>query len=200
MPFEIFFATGNKNKFDEAKLYLERNIRGLILKQLTGDFPEIQAGTLEEVARFKILAATKQCTGNIFMEDAGLFIPVLNGFPGVYSSQVKKMLDCKGILKLMEEYKSLDKREAYFEACDCLFMPASNEFKTFSGRIDGTIAFEERGKNGFGFDPIFVANEPRGNKKTFAEMTNEDKIQISHRSRALQKLKDFIVQQRKLPA
>jgi XTP/dITP diphosphohydrolase len=128
----------------------------------------------------------------VFVEDAGLFVPALNGFPGVFSAEVKKMLDCKGILTLMADYKNPDRRAAYFEVCTCLYLKKTGEVKAFMGRIDGTLAFEERGKQGFGFDPIFVSREPSGNVKTFAEMDMEEKNQVSHRSKSLKKLKDFL--------
>nr|MDO8088837.1 RdgB/HAM1 family non-canonical purine NTP pyrophosphatase [Candidatus Sigynarchaeum springense] len=189
----LYFATGNGNKFQEARAYLEGNVHGLTLKQLKVDLPELQADSLAEVAKFKVEAAAKMCNGNVFVEDAGLFVPVLNGFPGVFSAEVKRMLDCKGILKLMEEHKNPDERAAYFEVCTCLFLKKSGEVKVFMGRVDGALTFEERGKKGFGFDPIFISNEPAGNVKTFAEMDLEEKNQVSHRGRSLKKLKDFLV-------
>jgi len=189
----LYFATGNGNKFQEARAYLEGNVHGLTLKQLKVDLPELQADSLAEVAKFKVEAAAKMCNGNVFVEDAGLFVPVLNGFPGVFSAEVKRMLDCKGILKLMEEHKNPDERAAYFEVCTCLFLKKSGEVKVFMGRVDGALTFEERGKKGFGFDPIFISKEPAGNVKTFAEMDLEEKNQVSHRGRSLKKLKDFLV-------
>ena len=188
----IHFATGNANKFQEAKAYLENNVPGLTLKQLKVDLPELQADSLAEVAKFKVEGAAKICKGNVFVEDAGLFVPSLNGFPGVFSAEVKKMLDCKGILKLMADVTEPAKRTAYFEVCTCLFLKKTGETKAFMGRIDGTLTFEERGKQGFGFDPIFVSSEPVGNVKTFAEMNLDEKNQVSHRSKSLKKLKDFL--------
>ncbi len=192
MSMILHFATGNANKFEEAKAYLEGNVPGLALKQLKVNLPELQADSLAEVAKFKVEGAARICKGNVFVEDAGLFVPALNGFPGVFSAEVKKMLDCKGILKLMEDYTDPEKRAAYFEVCTCLFLKKTGEVKAFMGRIDGTLSFEERGKQGFGFDPIFISSEPAGNVKTFAEMELEEKNQVSHRSKSLQKLKDHL--------
>ncbi len=192
MTMTLHFATGNSHKFDEAKAYLEGNVPGLVLKQLKINLPELQADTLAEVAKFKVEGAARICKGNVFVEDAGLFVPVLNGFPGVFSAEVKKMLDCKGILKLVEDYKSPEKRAAYFEVCTCLFLKKTGEVKAFMGRIDGTLAVEERGKQGFGFDPIFISSEPAGNVKTFAEIDLAEKNKVSHRAKSLKKLKDFL--------
>lgn len=182
---DLYFATGNDHKFDEARRYLEGEVPGLSLKQCKGDFPEIQARDLEAVARFKIQAAIAACKGNVFMEDAGLFVPALNGFPGVYSADVKRMIGCQGILKLLAGVPDPAGRHAYFEACTCLHLRDRDETLTFTGRVDGTIAVEERGTNGFGYDPIFVPDEPPGNRLTFAEMDPATKIAVSHRSRAL---------------
>jgi XTP/dITP diphosphohydrolase len=193
MTMMLHFATSNAHKFEEAKAYLEGNVSGLTLKQLKVDLPELQADSLAEVAKFKVEGAVRICKGNVFVEDAGLFVPALNGFPGVFSAEVKKMLDCKGILKLVDDYKSPEKRAAYFEVCTCLFLKKSGEIKAFMGRIDGTLSFEERGKQGFGFDPIFISSEPAGNVKTFAEMDLAEKNKVSHRSKSLKKLKDFLV-------
>jgi XTP/dITP diphosphohydrolase len=188
MPFQLFFATGNPGKFEEAKAVLEGEIPGLELAQCGAQLSEIQADSLEAVARHKAVDATAACDGNVFVEDAGLFVPVLNGFPGVYSAEVKKMLDCKGILKLMEEYTDASDRAAYFEACTCLYLAGTDEIEVFHGRIDGVLAFEPRGSKGFGFDPIFIPGEPEGNDRTFAEMDVEEKNRVSHRSKALREL------------
>ena len=193
MPLQLFFATGNKGKFNEAKAFLESEVPGLVLEQCMAELVELQADTLELVARYKVEGAVKACKGNVFIEDAGLFVPVLNGFPGVFSAEIKKMLDCKGILKLMEEYSQPEQRAAYFEVYTCLYLRDSREILNFTGRIDGMLAFEERGDQGFGFDPIFIPCEPEGNTRTFAEMSIEEKNEISHRAKSLRKLKDFLL-------
>ena len=192
MPIELFFATNNEHKFVEAKAFIESKVPRFQLQQLKGSFPELQADTLEEVARFKILNAAETCKGNVFIEDAGLFIPSLGGFPGVYSAYVKKMLDCKGILKLLVDKTSDNERHAYFEAFSCLYLKDEDKMEIFNGRISGTIAPEERGTRGFGFDPIFIPAEPEGNKLTFAEMETVEKIKVSHRTRALKKLTAYL--------
>jgi XTP/dITP diphosphohydrolase len=192
MSFQLFFATGNRGKFEEAKAFLEGEIAGLELVQCKAELSEIQADSLEAVARHKVVDAAGACDGNVFVEDAGLFVPALNGFPGVYSAEVKKMLDCKGILKLMEEYNDFADRAAYFEACSCIYLAETGEIVAFHGRIDGVLAFEPRGTGGFGFDPIFIPAIPEGNERTFAEMDIAEKNQVSHRSRALRQLVDFL--------
>lgn len=193
MSFQLFFATGNNGKFSEAKAFLESEVPGLELDQCIADLVEIQADTLEAVARHKVQGAMQACDGNVFVEDAGLFIPVLNDFPGVFSAEMKKMLDCKGILKLMEDHPDAEDRAAYFEACTCLYLKNTGEIVIFTGHVDGTIGFEERGHEGFGFDPIFIPGEPECNTRTFAEMSIEEKNEISHRAKALRKLKEYLL-------
>ncbi|MBD3185855.1 RdgB/HAM1 family non-canonical purine NTP pyrophosphatase [Candidatus Bathyarchaeota archaeon] len=190
----IWFATGNDHKFSEARDFLVQALPGLQLEQCKGDFPEIQASSLEEVARYKIQAAMDACPGNLFIEDAGLFISCLHGFPGVYSSYVKKTLDCDGILKLLGDKQEKIQRVAYFETCTCVFLEEMQEIHIFKGRIDGHIGFKERGARGFGFDPIFIPDEPAGNELTFAEMTPVQKNAVSHRTRALNHFKQWLLQ------
>ncbi|MBN2154079.1 MAG: RdgB/HAM1 family non-canonical purine NTP pyrophosphatase [Candidatus Lokiarchaeota archaeon] len=192
MVITLHFATGNAHKFEEARAYLEGSVHGLTLKHLKANLPELQADTLAEVARYKVDAAARMCADDVFVEDAGLFVPVLNGFPGVFSAEVMRMLGCKGILKLMADVTEPARRAAYFEVCTCLFIKRTGEVKEFMGHVDGTISIEERGKGGFGYDPIFISDDPAGNTRTFAEMGFEEKNRVSHRTQSLRKLKDFL--------
>ncbi|MHA1368745.1 MAG: XTP/dITP diphosphatase [Promethearchaeota archaeon] len=193
MTFILYFITGNHHKFKEAKAYLESAINNLELRHCSLDIPEIQADDLETVAKFKIEQVCKKYRENMFIEDAGLFIPVLNGFPGVYSAYVKKMIDCSGILKLMDGLSG-KARNAYFKACISLYLKDTGETKLFIGKINGKISTKERGDKGFGFDPIFVPLEPINNTRTFAEMSMNEKIKVSHRTKALEKLRDYLKQ------
>ncbi|MHA1791571.1 MAG: XTP/dITP diphosphatase [Promethearchaeota archaeon] len=192
METSLYFATGNLHKLDEAREFFEEKIVGLKLKQCKGDLLEIQADSLEEVVEYKMKAALKHCNGNLLVEDTGLFIPRLNGFPGVYSSFVNKTIGCNGILKLLGDEHDIKSRRAYFKACACLKLKNDEKFHVFVGKIDGHVAFEEKGNNGFGFDPIFIPDSPDGNSKTFAEMTLREKNEVSHRTRALSKVLSFL--------
>ena len=119
------------------------------------------------------------------VEDAGLFIEALKGFPGPYSSYVYKTLGVQGILKLMEGVK---RREAYFLSAIAYAEPGL-EPKVFLGKVEGFIVPEARGSKGFGFDPIF---QPKGSEKTFAEMGVEEKNRFSHRAKALSALAEWL--------
>jgi len=176
-----FFVTGNVHKFHEARAVLsEFNISTAMLNQKT---TEIQADDVDAIAKTSALEAARKSNMPIFVEDAGLFINALNGFPGPYSSYVYRTLGTEGILKLM---KQVTKRDAHFYSavafCDSGKL---NSLTYFSGRVDGNITLGERGTHGFGFDPIFAPSaEPN---TTFAQMIQQEKSKHSHRAKALRK-------------
>jgi len=176
-----FFVTGNVHKFNEArKVLAEYNIA---IAMLNLEAIEIQDDSLENIAKASVLDATKKLNLPVFVEDAGLFVKALNGFPGPYSSYVYRKVGTKGMLKLMQNER---KRDAYFLSVVAFSNPHELlEPKCFQGMVEGKITYEERGKQGFGFDPIF---QPYGgNGKTFAEMTTQEKNKYSHRALALRK-------------
>jgi XTP/dITP diphosphohydrolase len=176
-----FFVTGNIHKFNEArKVLAEYNIATAMLNL---EAIEIQDDNLKNIAKTSVIDAAKKSNLPVFVEDAGLFVKALNGFPGPYSSYVYRTLGTQGILKLMQNEK---KRDAYFLSVVAFSNPQEQlEPKCFQGMVEGKIEYEERGKQGFGFDPIF---QPLGgNGKTFAEMTTQEKNKYSHRAQALRK-------------
>jgi XTP/dITP diphosphohydrolase len=182
----INFITSNKNKVLEAQARLGPKFE---VRQWDVECPEIQADTLEEVAlasaRYVI---EKHVPKEAFiLEDAGLFVEGLKGFPGPYSHYVHDTLDCKGILKLLEDTKG-NGRKARFEAVLVYAAPGKKP-ALFKGICRGKIAESEKGTNGFGFDPIFV---PDGETRRFAEMKPEEKGKYSHRGLALKALVDYL--------
>ncbi len=177
----IYFCTTNRNKFLEYKEILSKF--GVQIRMLKIKLIEIQAKNLEEVATFKANLAFKIVKKPVIVEDAGLFIKALNGFPGVYSSFVFKTIGNDGILKLMKNVKD---RTAKFRAV-IAFRNKKGTF-LFKGECKGRIAFKKRGKSGFGFDPIFI---PYKSTQTFAENL-ELKNRISHRRKALEKFVKFL--------
>ena len=174
-----FFVTSNVHKFNEARQLLsEYKLATAMLKIKAA---EIQDDNLENIAKTSAKDAVKNCSLPIIVEDAGLFIEALNGFPGPYSSYVYRTIGTRGILKLME---NIDKQDAYFQSVVAFSSPEEAP-KCFHGKAKGKISLEERGKLGFGFDPIF---EPSGGgKRTFAEMATTEKNEHSHRAEALRK-------------
>ncbi len=174
-----FFVTSNIHKFNEARLVLaEHRVATALLKVKK---VEVQDDNVENIAKASALDAVKKCKLPIIVEDAGLFVEALNGFPGPYSSHVYRTIGTKGILKLME---NVEKRDAYFQSVVAFSSPEELP-KCFHGKVEGKISLKERGSSGFGFDPIF---EPSASpNKTFAEMAMTEKNKYSHRAQALRK-------------
>lgn len=135
---------------------------------------EIQSDSLLEIVRYAARVAAKKAHSPVLVEDSGLFVRALNGFPGPYSSYVHKTIGCEGILKLLS---GIDDRYAFFD-CAIAFCTPSEDLYTFQGRSIGQISINVRGTGGFGFDPIFI---PNGESLTFAEMLPEQKDRFSHR-------------------
>lgn len=174
-----FLVTSNIHKFMEARHVLaEFNIATAMLNIKA---EEIQADDIEKIARASALDAVKKCNLPIIVEDAGLFIEALNGFPGPYSSYVHKTLGTQGILKLM---KNISRRDAKFHSVVAFHSPKQKAPKCFHGEVKGEIVHQELGNSGFGFDPVF---KPLGCEKTFAEMNINEKNKYSHRAKALRK-------------
>lgn len=175
-----FFVTTNFHKFNEARRVLAEH--GVATAMLRIEAIEIQEDNLEEIAKASVLDAVEKSGLPVLVEDAGLFIEALKGFPGPYSSYVYRTLGTRGILKLME---GIDEREAYFYSVVAFCSPEDDSPRCFHGKVEGKIILKEQGNQGFGFDPIF---EPKGgNGKTFAEMTTTQKNRLSHRAQALRK-------------
>jgi XTP/dITP diphosphohydrolase len=182
----VFLVTGNVHKFNEARHVL--NEFGLSTAMLNIDTVEIQTDSIEEIAKTSAIDATRKCCLSIIVEDAGLFIDALNGFPGPYSSYVFRTIGTRGILKLMKEVK---KRNALFESVIAFHSPELKTLKCFHGEIKGKIAEQTRGLAGFGFDPIFLPHQ--GGGKTFAEMPLVEKNRYSHRAKALRDFAEWYV-------
>ncbi|MEM2081263.1 MAG: XTP/dITP diphosphatase [Candidatus Bathyarchaeia archaeon] len=182
----IFFATNNINKFDEVRSILaEYNISvGMLrVKAL-----EIQSNSLNEIAQTSAQDAFKHCHLPLIVEDAGLFVEALRGFPGPYAAYVYQTIGNEGLLKLME---NVENRKAMFQSAIAYCDNEASAPLVFEGKVDGNITREVRvgnGKSGFGFDPIF---QPMGSAKTFAEMTLEEKNGFSHRARAIRNFAEW---------
>lgn len=182
-PVRLTFVTGNKGKLHEATEALKPlgiDVVGSDLKPV-----EIQAESLHEISRAKCEVLVGRLDPPFIVDDGGLFVAALNGFPGVFSAHALKTLGVPGILKLME---GVEDRRARFEAVVSLY--DGREVRSFHGRCDGTLTREPRAAgHGFGFDPIFV---PEGQARTFAELPAEYKNRFSHRGRALAGLVELL--------
>ncbi len=176
----ITLITGNKNKEKEIRAILEKF--EIDVEIIDINLPEIQSESLEEIALDYARKAYGIIKKPLICEDAGLFIDILNGFPGPYSSFVFKSIGNEGILKLMEGKKE---RKATFVSVIAYKDPEKEMI--FKGEVIGSIVNEKRGL-GWGFDPIFM---PVGSTKTFGEMDIEEKNNFSHRGKATFKFAEW---------
>ena len=184
----IYFITSNKGKLLEAKEKLPDIDVEVVQRNL--DYPEIQADNLEDVARFGVEYVQERFDHPFILEDAGLFIDFLKGFPGVYSSYVFYTMGLKGVLKLLEGLDDA-KRKACFRSVFAYSEPDKKPV-FFAGECHGRIFTQELGDYGFGYDPIFI---PDDDTRTFAQMTVREKNRFSHRGKSLEKLMDFLKKQ-----
>lgn len=180
---QFLFVSSNENKFQEIeKILSEYHIKISFHK---AELPEIQSDSLEEIALFSAKHAFSQLEQPLFVEDTGLFIQDLKGFPGPYASYIFKTIGNQGILELLKD-KNI--REAIFRTVYALIL-SDSESMIFVGETKGTIAHEEKGSAGWGYDPIFIPDE--GNNQTYAEMGIMKKNKISHRQRSLRKMVEW---------
>lgn len=172
---KLSLVTSNRHKLEEYRHGL--SALGMQVEHLAVECDEIQADTLQEVVLSCIAQLKRDGHRNFMLDDSGLFVPSLNGFPGVYSAYVMQTIGCQGMLRLID---GLD-RQARFECCIGVCSDDLGEF-TVTGVSPGGIINEERGDAGFGYDPIFV---PDGYELTFAQMDLGMKNECSHRGRAI---------------
>ena len=183
MSSSIFFASSNKNKYEEAKNITSKF--GLKLAFLKSQLQEIQADNLEDIAKHKAMQAFSICSKPVIVEDDGLFIKSLNGFPGPYSSFVFDTIGNKGILRLVSR-----PRDASFRSI-IAYCERDDDVHLFSADVKGIISKKEQGVK-WGFDPIFI---PSGKNKSYSQLV--EKNQISHRYLALKKFANWYLNKRK---
>lgn len=185
---KILLASNNKNKIKEIKNLLV-NYEILSLKDINFKEDIIEDGkTFYDNALIKVKALIPFFNGIIIADDSGLEVESLNNLPGVHSKRYSNTeLDKDNNLKLLKELKNKENRKAKFKTSIVLYY--QNNFYHFEGVLNGIILKEERGYNGFGYDPLFYVPSL---KKTLAELSLEEKNKISHRSIALNKLKTFL--------
>ncbi|MDG1974792.1 MAG: RdgB/HAM1 family non-canonical purine NTP pyrophosphatase [Flavobacteriaceae bacterium] len=187
---KLIFASRNKNKFLEIEKIIPKNIQLGNLNELNfyDEIPENEE-TIEGNATFKAEFIHSKFGVNVFADDTGLEVEVLNGKPGVHSARFAG-IECnsnKNINKLLELLKNKKNRKARFKTIIVLIF--KQQIYQFEGIVNGEILYKRKGKNGFGYDSIF---KPMGLNKSFAELSIEIKNKISHRAIAMSKLIDFI--------
>lgn len=187
---KLVFATNNKHKLEEARAILAGRFEVVSLAEIGchDDIPET-ADTLEGNALIKARWVKERYGYDCFADDTGLMVEALGGAPGVYSARYvgEHCTFADNVNKMLREMQGAENRKAYFATVVALIL--NGETHTFEGRVDGLIATEPHGDGGFGYDPIFIAEETG---RSFAEMSAAEKNAISHRGRAMRKLADFL--------
>src|SRR5688572_3593726 len=187
----ILFASSNQNKIKEINQMLDGKflIKGLSDAGITREIPEPGATIKENSflkARYVVEYLKK--TGpslTVFADDSGLEVEALEGAPGVHSARYAGIpkSDQANNRKLLKALQNVTKRNARFVTVITLIK--DDQVHYFEGEIKGTISYEERGTNGFGYDPLFI---PQGFRSTFAELSPDTKNSISHRAKAVKGL------------
>lgn len=179
----LSFVTTNVNKFLEVREIAAEF--GVEIEHINLPYLEIQSSNLEDVAKIGAQQAYGMLKRPCFVEDSGLFIDELRGFPGPYSSYVFKTIGNEGILKLMNGV--VNRRAEFVSVIGYCRSPT--EVFVFRGVTAGEISHEVRGSGGFGFDPIFI---PSGESRTFAEMSITEKNKFSHRGKAVKNFLEWL--------
>ena len=191
---KIVFATNNKHKLDEISKIIGEKIEIVSLADIGchDDIPET-ADTLEGNALQKAHYVYNNYHISCFADDTGLEVEALGGAPGVFSARYAgEGHDSEAnMTKLLNELGKNTNRNARFRTVIALLLTDGDEVKEvlFEGIAKGKIIDERRGKEGFGYDPIF---QPEGYDVTFAELGNEAKNKISHRAKAVEKLAEYL--------
>ncbi|MCI8992617.1 MAG: XTP/dITP diphosphatase [Eubacterium sp.] len=192
---KIIFATGNADKMKEIREILSDSGLEILSMKEAGMACEAEenGATFEENARIKATAIAARTDAIVLADDSGLEIDALNKEPGVYSARymgedTSYQVKNREILKRMENVER-EKRTARFVCAVCAVFP-DGEVHTVRGTIEGMIGYEPKGENGFGYDPIFYV--PEYGCST-AEMTREQKNEISHRGKALREIKKVLM-------
>jgi XTP/dITP diphosphohydrolase len=179
---ELYFITSNEGKIAEAQAIL-----GFPISITKLEIDEIQDSDIEQIAYKKVAVAFAHIKKPVIVDDAGLYIEAWNGFPGPFVKYIDKAGTYELLLQMMHSEKN---RNATFKAA--IGYHDGKTIHTFLGEVKGKIALEKRGENGWGFDPIFI---PEGYTQTFSELHGEVKNTLSHRKKALEKLKIHLLQQ-----
>ena len=193
---EILIATRNRGKLREAQELLSDLpfcLRSLNEFPETGEVEETGV-TFSENASLKAEAYAAQTRLWTLADDSGLEVDALGGAPGIYSARYAGAgaTDAERIARLLEELRDVDEhaRSARFVCAIAIADPGSNIINVSLGECEGRIAREPRGAGGFGYDPIFI---PDGYDESFGQLSSEIKARISHRARALQATRSFLL-------
>lgn len=188
---KLVFATNNPHKLEEIRAILGSKLEILSLADIgcDADIPET-AETLEGNALIKAHYVYDNYKLDCFADDTGLEVDALHGLPGVHTARYAypdRHVPEANMIKLLEALRENNDRNARFRTVIALIEKGKEHL--FEGVVEGVIAREKSGTQGFGYDPVFI---PEGNSKTFAELGEDIKNTISHRARAVQKLAEYL--------
>lgn len=187
---QLLFVTKNKDKILEINKLINNTIKLLSLEDInfTNDIEETE-NTLEGNALLKARTIFTKTNINCFADDSGLLVDALNGEPGVYSARYAgdQKNDEDNISKLLTNLEHIKNRSAQLKTVLALIIDGKEHL--FEGIIKGSISFVRKGTEGFGYDSVFI---PDGFTKSFAEMSLEEKSEISHRALAFKKMVEFL--------
>jgi len=189
----LVFFSKNQNKIKEIdRLFYKSKVKIINLNNLPKTKQPMEIGdSFAANAKIKSLYGFKKFNMSCFADDSGICISSLNNKPGINSKSFlqKFKKDNDAFNYIINKSSLLKNTNAFFKTSICLTLK-TNHYIVFEGVIKGNISLKPKGKNGFGYDPIFI---PLGHNKTFAEMTMEEKNSFSHRSIAIKKLKNFVI-------
>ena len=192
---KVVIATNNAHKLEEISRMLEPLGWEFVSLGACGEFPEPveDADTFEGNARIKACAARENTGLAALADDSGLVVDALDGAPGVFSSRFagEDATDADNNAKLLELLRDVpdEARTARF-VCTLVFVDEDGAETVATGTCEGKIGYEERGSNGFGYDPLFISDDFDG--LTTAEVAPEQKDAISHRGKALRKMAELL--------
>ena len=186
----LVLATRNKGKMKEFKLLFHRlpvKIKGVSEFRSLSEFEE-EGSTFEEIAINKAKCVSKALDLPAIADDSGLAVEALNGAPGIFSARYagKLATNDKNNRKLLEKMEGKENRNATF-MCSIAISKPNGQILTYAGECSGIILYEPVGTNGFGYDPFFYYPPL---KKTFAQLSVEEKSRVSHRGQAMRKVKN----------
>ena len=192
---KLLLATTNQGKTREIKSFLQGLPLEIVSLDDLGDFEPFseKSRTFDDNARGKSLFYSQNWGGLTLAEDSGLEIEALRGEPGVLSARYSgpKSTDEKNNQKVLERMKDVPEERRKARFVSCLVLSRKGEvIKEIKESVEGRIAFTKKGTYGFGYDPLFYYPPL---EKTFAELLPEEKNEVSHRGRALKKLKEFLL-------
>ncbi len=189
---KLVLASANEHKLRELRALLPAGHSLVSLAEVAAQLPEETGTTLAENARLKALAVARQSGLPALSDDTGLMVDFLQGAPGVYTARYAgKHADAEAnnqkLLAALQHVPD-EKRTARFSTVACIAWP-DGKTVCFTGSVEGSIAHEYRGTNGFGYDPVFIVCEKN---KTFAELSPAEKNEVSHRARALRQVASYL--------